>query len=39
LQRKKTLAKNKYKFCQELEVKSIIDIGFAKRENFSQKEI
>jgi hypothetical protein len=38
-QKKKSLVKKRYKFCQKLEVKPKIDIGFAKREKFSQERI
>ncbi len=37
--KEKSLVKKRYKFCQELEVKPKINIGFAKRENFSQERI
>jgi hypothetical protein len=35
----RSLVKKNYKFCQERKVLPIIDIGFAKRENFIQEGI
>jgi hypothetical protein len=39
LPKEKRLVKKRYKFCQELEVKPRIDVGFAKRKKFSQERI
>jgi hypothetical protein len=39
LLRNKNLTNKRYSFCQEIKVYPRRDIGFAKRENFSQKDI
>jgi hypothetical protein len=36
LSKEKSLAKKKYKFCQEKKVRPRKDIGFVKKEKFSQ---
>ncbi len=39
LSRNKSLAKKIYSFCQKIKIQPRRDIGFAKREKLSQKDI